>query len=76
MARELGPKGIHVAHLIVDGAIDTQWTRGMIKDSALLAERQGMVHASDIAELYWHIHQQPKTAWTHELDIRPWVETW
>ena len=76
MARELGPKGIHVAHLIVDAPIDTLWTRGMIKESALLLESQGMVHPRDIAELYWYIHQQPKTAWTHELDIRPWVETW
>lgn len=76
MARELGPKGIHVAHLIVDGPIDTQWTRGQVKDSASILERQGMVNPQDIAKLYWYTYQQPKTAWTHELDLRPWIETW
>lgn len=75
MARELGPKGIHVAHLIVDGPIDTQWTKGLIKDSAKLLENQGMVNPSDVGELYWYLHQQARTAWTHEMDMRPWIET-
>lgn len=76
MARELGPKGIHVAHLIVDGPIDTQWTRGMIKEADSLLEKDGMVNPRDVGELYWYIHRQPKSAWTHELDLRPWIETW
>jgi NAD(P)-dependent dehydrogenase (short-subunit alcohol dehydrogenase family) len=76
MARELGPKGIHVAHLIVDGPIDTQWTRGLIKDNASLRQKQGMLNPGDIGDIYWFVHQQPKTAWTHEMDVRPWIETW
>lgn len=76
MARELGPKGIHVAHVIIDSPIDTPWVRGMIVDASLLIERGGMVSPQDIGEVYWQIHQQPRTAWTHEMDVRPWIETW
>ncbi|KAG0619146.1 hypothetical protein M758_4G120600 [Ceratodon purpureus] len=80
MARELGPKGIHVAHLIVDGPIHTQWTRGIVKESGqepdALLEKQGFVNPSDVGDLYWYVHKQPKSAWTHELDMRPWIEKW
>lgn len=77
MARELGPQGIHVAHVIVDGAIDTAWIRENFKE--MVAEkgpRDGLLNPDDIAENYLMLHQQPRSAWTHELDLRPWVESW
>jgi NAD(P)-dependent dehydrogenase (short-subunit alcohol dehydrogenase family) len=76
MARELWPKGIHVAHPIVDGAIDTEFIRTNFPDRYATKARDGIVSPDSIAELYWQIHQQPRNAWTHEMDIRPWMETW
>ena len=76
MARELGPKGIHVAHSVIDGAIDTAWIRENFPDRAALDEEGGILKPDDIAETYWHIHRQPRTAWTHEIDLRPWIESW
>jgi len=58
MARELGPEGIHVAHVVIDGAIDTAFVR------------------ENFPENYWRLHCQPRSAWTHELDLRPWMEPW
>ncbi|WP_422004375.1 SDR family oxidoreductase [Pyruvatibacter mobilis] len=76
MARELGPKGIHVAHSIIDGAIDTAWIRENFPDRAALDDEGGILKPDDIAETYWQIHRQPRTAWTHEIDLRPWMESW
>lgn len=76
MARELGPKGIHVAHSVIDGAIDTAWIRENFPDRAALDEEGGILKPDDIAETYWQIHRQPRTAWTHEIDLRPWMESW
>ena len=76
MARELGPQGIHVAHLIVDGAIDTPWIREKFPDKFKEAEPDNVLNPEDIAETYWMLHQQNPSAWTHELDIRPWIEKW
>lgn len=76
MARELGPKGIHVAHSVIDGAIDTAWIRENFPDRAALDDEGGILKPDDIAETYWHIHRQPRTAWTHEIDLRPWIESW
>jgi NAD(P)-dependent dehydrogenase (short-subunit alcohol dehydrogenase family) len=76
MARELWPKGIHVAHPIVDGAIDTEFIRTNFPDRYVIKAQDGIVSLDSIAELYWQIHQQPRNAWTHEMDIRPWMETW
>lgn len=76
MARELWPKGIHVAHPIIDGAIDTAWIRENFPQRYALKEREGIVDPDQIAELYWQIHQQPRNAWTHEPELRPWIETW
>ncbi|ETV96129.1 hypothetical protein, variant 3 [Aphanomyces invadans] len=76
MARELGPKGIHVAHLIVDGAIDTPWIHENFPQAKERLAQDGLVRPEDIGMLYVQVHHQPKTAWTHELDVRPWVETW
>lgn len=74
MARELGPEGIHVAHVIIDGAIDTEWIRTNFPDIHALKERDGILNPDDIAENYWRLHAQPRNAWTQELDLRPWIE--
>lgn len=78
MARELGPKGIHVAHLVIDAGVDTAWVRERRR------ERQGqdnfeadeLVNPASIAETYWQLHLQSRDAWTHELDLRPYGEKW
>jgi NAD(P)-dependent dehydrogenase (short-subunit alcohol dehydrogenase family) len=74
MARELGPAGIHVAHTIIDGAIDTAWIRENFPERYKLKDRDGILNPDHIAEAYWQIHRQPRSAWTHELDLRPWIE--
>jgi short-subunit dehydrogenase len=74
MARELGPKGIHVAHVIVDGAIDTEFIRENFPERYAMKEQDGILNPDHIAENYWHLHMQPRDAWTHELDLRPWME--
>jgi NAD(P)-dependent dehydrogenase (short-subunit alcohol dehydrogenase family) len=76
MARELWPRGIHVAHPIIDGAIDTEFIRSNFPERYALKERQGILNPDSIAEAYWQIHQQPRDAWAHETDLRPWIETW
>jgi len=76
MARELGPQGIHVAQIIVDGAIDTEFIRENFPERYALKEREGIVAPEAIAESYWQLHRQPRNAWTHELDLRPWIESW
>lgn len=75
MARELGPKGIHVAHPIIDGAIDTAFIRDNFPARYALKEQDGILKPEHIAEAYWQLHVQPRDAWTHELDLRPWMET-
>ena len=74
MARDLGPKGIHVAHLVIDGAIDTAFIRDTFPERYKLKEKEGIVNPDAIAEAYWQLHIQPKNAWTHEMDLRPWME--
>ena len=76
MSRELGPQGIHVAHVVVDGAIDTAFIAQNFPERYALKEQQGILNPDHIADNYWHLHQQPRSAWTHELDLRPWMETW
>jgi len=76
MARELGPAGIHVAHVIVDGAIDTPWIRENFPQIAEERGEQALISPDAIAEVYWQLHAQPRNAWTHELDLRPHVEPW
>ncbi len=76
MARELGPKGIHVAHVIIDGAIETQWIKEMFPERYALKDQNGILKPDQIAENYWMLHEQPRSAWTHELDLRPWLEPW
>jgi NAD(P)-dependent dehydrogenase (short-subunit alcohol dehydrogenase family) len=74
MARELGPRGIHVAHLVVDAAIDTAFIRDNFPDRYAMKDQGGIVDPEHIAETYWMLHRQPRDAWTHELDLRPWLE--
>jgi NAD(P)-dependent dehydrogenase (short-subunit alcohol dehydrogenase family) len=77
MARELGPEGIHVAHVVVDGAIDTDFTRQRGPDTYEARKQAGgILNPDHIAENYWMLHSQPRDAWTHELDLRPWSEKW
>lgn len=76
MARELGPQGIHVAHVVVDGAIDTEFIRGNFPERYALKDQGGILDPEHIAENYWHLHSQPRDAWTFELDLRPYMERW
>ncbi|WP_370323208.1 SDR family oxidoreductase [Henriciella pelagia] len=75
MARELGPKGIHVAHAVIDGAIDTAFIRDNFPDRYALKDHDGILNPEAIADAYWMLHTQERSAWTHELDLRPWMES-
>ena len=74
MARELGPQGIHVATVLIDGAIDTERMRRDYAERMQKLGPDGALHPDAIAEAYWQLHCQPKSAWTQELDLRPWAE--
>lgn len=76
MARELWPKGIHVAHPVIDGAIDTEFIRINAPEKYAQKNIDGILNPDHIAEAYWQIHQQPRDAWTHETELRPWNEPW
>lgn len=76
MARELGPRNIHVAHVVVDGAIDTDFIKDTFPEMYAKKDQDGILNPVHIAENYWHLAQQPRDAWTHELDLRPWIERW
>jgi NAD(P)-dependent dehydrogenase (short-subunit alcohol dehydrogenase family) len=76
MARELGPRGVHVAHVVVDGAIDTEFIRSNFPERYALKAEGGILDPDHIAENYWHLHAQPRDAWTFELDLRPYMERW
>ncbi len=76
MARELWPKGIHVAHPVIDGAIDTEFIRTVAPEKYATKDIDGILNPDHIAEAYWQIHLQPRDAWTHESDLRPWNEAW
>jgi NAD(P)-dependent dehydrogenase (short-subunit alcohol dehydrogenase family) len=73
-AREYGPRGIHVAHIVIDGGIDGERLRTSAPDRAAAAGQDGLLDPDTIAETYWHLHQQARSAWTHELDLRPFNE--
>jgi len=77
MARELGPENIHVAHLVIDSAVDTKWVRELITErgGAGALAKTPLLDPASIAETYWMLHNQPKDCWTHELDVRPNNET-
>ena len=78
MARELGPQGVHVAHVVIDGAVDGVFNRDRLGDAAMeqaLAD-DAVLKPDEIARNYVWLHGQGRSAWTHELDLRPWKETW
>ena len=74
MARELGPKNIHVAHVVIDGMIDNRRTRERIAERVKDLPADGMLATDAIAEVFWQIHAQPRSAWSFETDLRPWAE--
>jgi NAD(P)-dependent dehydrogenase (short-subunit alcohol dehydrogenase family) len=76
MARELGPQGVHVAHVVIDGAIDTPWIRENFAEMVAASPPDGLLAPEAIAENYWLLHRQPRSAWTFELDLRPYAERW
>ncbi len=76
LARELGPKGVHVAHIVIDGAIDGAFIRGLLPDAAEKRERQEILIPDAIAKNYVWLHRQERSAWTFEMDLRPWTEPW
>lgn len=72
IARELGPKGIHVAYLVIDAVIDVEWTRAARPD----APDDFFIQPADIASELWHVAHQPKSAWSFNVELRPFMETW
>jgi NAD(P)-dependent dehydrogenase (short-subunit alcohol dehydrogenase family) len=76
MARELGPKNIHVAHIVIDGAIDTEFVAQFIPDMGTARAEDAVLSPDAIAQNYVWLHKQPRSAWTQELDLRPWKENW
>jgi NAD(P)-dependent dehydrogenase (short-subunit alcohol dehydrogenase family) len=75
MARELGPKNIHVAHSIIDGPIDTDFIATRVPDIDDMRARDAVLSPDAIAAAYVMLHKQHRSAWTHELDLRPWTES-
>ncbi len=76
MARELGPQGIHVGHVVVDGLIENRSTEQLFPDLVASKPEDGIIQPDHLAEIYWQLHNQPRTAWTFELDARPYSEPW
>ena len=76
MARELGPMGIHVAHVVVDGQIDSEAVRTRFRDEVASLGEDAMLRPAAIAEAFWSVHTQPRDAWTFETEVRPWTERW
>ena len=81
MARELGPQNIHVAHLVIDAGVDTAFVRERIaarggEEALDNLEPDTLMNPASIAEAYWMLHSQTRDAWTFELDLRPYGETW
>jgi NAD(P)-dependent dehydrogenase (short-subunit alcohol dehydrogenase family) len=74
MAREFGPQGLHVAHVVIDGGINGDIVRRNFPHIAAERGSDGLLDVETIAETYWQIHQQPRTAWTLEVDLRPYKE--
>jgi NAD(P)-dependent dehydrogenase (short-subunit alcohol dehydrogenase family) len=76
MARDWGPRGVHVAHIVIDGAIGGEKIKQGLPQVAERLGDDGMVGLEGLAEAYWQLHLQPRTAWTHEIDVRTLKETW
>lgn len=76
LAREFGPEGVHVAHFLIDGVIDGEMVRTRFGDYLDQLGKDGGLSPDAIADAFWYVHNQPKSAWTHELDLRPFKENW
>ena len=79
LAREFGPQGIHVAHLIIDAGVDTPWVRDRIRESGRDPDAlppATLMRPESVAEAYWQLHAQARDGWTFELDLRPFAERW
>ena len=76
MARELGPRGIHVAHVVIDGMVEGSFIEGLVPDYADRLDQERIVRSAEAARNWVWLWQQQRSAWTHELDLRPWAETW
>ena len=76
LAREYGPRGIHVAHVIVDGVIDGEMVRSQFREYLEKLGPDALLNPDEMAESFWFLHRQPRSAWTHELDLRPFKEKW
>ena len=74
MARELGPEGVHVAHVVIDGAVDTPWIRSNFSELINKIPDDGLMPPAHIADVYYQISQQHRSVWTHELDLRLYCE--
>lgn len=79
-ARELWPQGIHVAHLVIDAGVDTEWVRARVTErigaDALAAQPDLLMPPEAVADAYWALYNQPRAAWSFEQEIRPYGETW
>ncbi len=76
MARELGPKNIHVAHLVIDSAVDTPWIRERFGERFDKMPEDAVMNPNSIGKAYVSIHNQDRDAWTFEMDLRPYIEKW
>ncbi|MDI3326283.1 SDR family oxidoreductase [Pontibacterium granulatum] len=76
MSRELSPQGIHVAHVVVDGLIENQATKEFLPDLYASKGDDGIIQPDELADVYWQLHNQPRSTWTFEQDVRPYAEPW
>ena len=76
LARELGPKGVHVAHVVIDGAIDGAFIRSIMPGAEEKRAREEILVPDEVAKNYVWLYRQKRSAWTFEMDLRPWAETW
>jgi short-subunit dehydrogenase len=75
-AKELGPKNVHVAHVVIDGMIDTEPVSRLFPEKYRLKDQDGIMNPAHIADIYYFLHQQPRDTWTFEMDVRPYLEAW
>ena len=76
LAREYGPQGVHVAHIVIDGVVNGDIVQGRFKEYLESMGEDGALEPDAIAEAFWSVHVQSRSAWTHEMDLRPFKETW
>jgi NAD(P)-dependent dehydrogenase (short-subunit alcohol dehydrogenase family) len=76
LSREYGPHGVHIAHIIIDGLVNGERAAGLFGEHLAKLGPDGTLDPDDIAAAYWMLHQQPRSTWTHELDLRPFKEAW